>query len=316
MHEFRFRFATWRLLVAITVVVVVSAVAGDEMKGHQGPIGLLSNCTTRCGDVNVPYPVGIGSGCYLAGFNLTCSTNHTPPRLFLGGGTLEVVDISLENATMRVRAPQGHTDLRGIIYNGNGTTKGTWGGSAWGLTDDGPYILPDEHNEFVLIGSHLLVELLVAGTDDRFINSCAVTCTGGIIGGSVVIGGDVCLQPEASGNPRCRKCTGIDCCQAPILVGRTAYDWRLTTIHMPDAVNYGPYRLYISEEGWFQLYDDSVDKKDYSLMSAVLKWTITYGAVPFNGSRHGNATCPEDLGSTTCHSRHSMCTNQHGSLIR
>ncbi|RLM70062.1 putative wall-associated receptor kinase-like 16 [Panicum miliaceum] len=50
-------------------------------------------------------------------------------------------------------------------------------------------------------------------------------------------------------------------------------------------------------------------------MPAVLKWAVTSDVVPFNESPDGNATCPRDLGSTTCHSRHSTCTNLY-SLLR
>ncbi|OEL31732.1 hypothetical protein BAE44_0007249 [Dichanthelium oligosanthes] len=49
----------------------------------------LANCTTRCGDVSVSYPFGIGSGCYLKGSNLTCNTRYVPSCLFLSDGTLE-----------------------------------------------------------------------------------------------------------------------------------------------------------------------------------------------------------------------------------
>ncbi|KAF8730921.1 hypothetical protein HU200_016795 [Digitaria exilis] len=65
--------------------------------------GLHDNCKTRCGDVRVPYPFGISPGCYWPGFNLTCNTSYNPPWLLLDSkGTLEVVNISLLESTVRV----------------------------------------------------------------------------------------------------------------------------------------------------------------------------------------------------------------------
>ncbi|KAE8787159.1 wall-associated receptor kinase 2-like [Hordeum vulgare] len=62
------------------------------------PIG-MPNCVTSCGDVEVPYPFGLGAdtSCYLPGFNLTCdNTAGSRPRLLLDpDGTLQVVEIDV-----------------------------------------------------------------------------------------------------------------------------------------------------------------------------------------------------------------------------
>ena len=47
----------------------------------------LGTCRTQCGDVSVPFPFGLSPGCHLSGFDLTCDTSHTPPRLLLDNGT-------------------------------------------------------------------------------------------------------------------------------------------------------------------------------------------------------------------------------------
>jgi hypothetical protein len=52
-----------------------------------------------------PYPFGIEPGCYHGtGFNLTCKqhSHHQPPKLFLGDGTMQVLDISVEHSTVRI----------------------------------------------------------------------------------------------------------------------------------------------------------------------------------------------------------------------
>jgi hypothetical protein len=99
---------TWKLLLMLAAAALVASQPQQLSAAvcQQGPpVGLYGNCTTICGDVIVPYPFGLTAGCYLPGFNLTCNTSQTPPRLFLGDGTLQVVDISLENSTVRVLGP-------------------------------------------------------------------------------------------------------------------------------------------------------------------------------------------------------------------
>ena len=94
----------------------------------------------------------------------------------------------------------------------------------------------------------------------------------------------------------------------PIPIGRIAYDWRLRTIHQPADKTYELYSIFVAEEGWYRPREFN----DYAAMPAVLKWAVTSGVVPFNESRDGDATCPTDLGTTTCHSRNSTCTNLYG----
>ncbi|CAL5013334.1 unnamed protein product [Urochloa decumbens] len=61
-------------------------------------------CSNRCGNISIAYPFGIEPGCYHDGFNLTCDHPYHPPKLFLGDGTVEVLEMSIPDGTVRINS--------------------------------------------------------------------------------------------------------------------------------------------------------------------------------------------------------------------
>ena len=86
----------------VATLLMVPAFGGAEVPAATagtGGLGRSNYCTRSCGNISIPYPFGIETGCYHAtGFNLTC--NHS--KLFLGDGTVQVLHISVENSTVRI----------------------------------------------------------------------------------------------------------------------------------------------------------------------------------------------------------------------
>ena len=76
------------------------------------------NCPARCGNVTIPYPFGVGSGCSLgSSFNITCNTSTTPPKPYLNISkyNLEVVEIRSDDPTrIWIRYPYL---ISGVCYN-------------------------------------------------------------------------------------------------------------------------------------------------------------------------------------------------------
>ncbi|CAM0911909.1 unnamed protein product [Alopecurus aequalis] len=109
---------TAAIIAATALVVALPALAAT---GEAPTIG-KPGCNTRCGDVNVPYPFGFGpASCSVPGFNLTCDNTTRPgrPRLLLGDdGILEVKEILMKEASMRVVSPPIFSDARNISSSG------------------------------------------------------------------------------------------------------------------------------------------------------------------------------------------------------
>lgn len=61
-------------------------------------------CPDRCGDLSIPYPFGVGSGCSLdPSFNISCDTSTSPPKAYITIIDKEVVEIN--DTYVRVKYP-------------------------------------------------------------------------------------------------------------------------------------------------------------------------------------------------------------------
>ncbi|KAL6655027.1 hypothetical protein ACP70R_005853 [Stipagrostis hirtigluma subsp. patula] len=280
-----------RELFSLMHMLLLAAAA--RLMAAARPIG-LPNCPTRCGDVSVPYPFGIQPGCYLPGFNLTCDTTYSPPRLLLGNGVLQVTDISLDSSTVHARGPDIHMDTG---YHIDPVTRfranGTWGGGGWGFGDNSPYLLSESHNEFIFSGCNVFAELLLHGSN-MVITSCGSLCDPSADNLQQ-------LCPPLNGR-HCNKCSGIGCCQVPVAIAHASYDVRLVGFANGDPT----FSVLIAEEGWF--HQNITSKTLTTAIPVVLAWVARSNALKEpNRTLQGNAACL-DSGHHMCHSSYSSCT--------
>ena len=62
-------------------------------------------CPEKCGDITVPYPFGVGEGCYYGDddtFSITCNQSSHPSPKPIYGDNLEVQDIHLQYSQIRI----------------------------------------------------------------------------------------------------------------------------------------------------------------------------------------------------------------------
>uniref|UniRef100_A0ACD5UXQ2 Uncharacterized protein n=1 Tax=Avena sativa TaxID=4498 RepID=A0ACD5UXQ2_AVESA len=147
-----------------------------------------SNCPTRCGDVDIPFPFGIGPECAMPGFNLTCDLQHRAPF----HGNVEVVRLSLQPAQARML-----NVISSACYN---TTSKKMDSNDWQLNfTNTPYRLSDAGNKFTAVGCSTLAYISDEFNKGKYMSGCVAMCRRGD------------LSALSNGN-----CSGIGCCQTAI----------------------------------------------------------------------------------------------------
>uniref|UniRef100_A0A0E0M4K3 Protein kinase domain-containing protein n=1 Tax=Oryza punctata TaxID=4537 RepID=A0A0E0M4K3_ORYPU len=300
------------MIPAAVAVALVRQLMWAVVGAGGSPVGCPD--MDRCGDVSVPYPFGIRDGCSLSGFRLTCDATR---RLMLGS-TLQVVDISLADSTVRVMDLAGVVDITPyseFIEGGNGTWTGA---SADGVS--GPYVVSEKLNELVITGCNIQVTL-VGGTENVIIG-CSSFCSINDIWG-------LPLVATIPGD----KCSGVGCCRTNITIGRPTYGVLLKHLDETLELYAGqvPIAIRIAERGWFDGLAADLLKKPAengtSLLTpvpVVLEWAVasTVLLVVLDAERNkqaaNNWSCPTpgEARRSACLSSNSYCHNVTGNYRR
>ncbi|CAL9779369.1 unnamed protein product, partial [Musa acuminata subsp. burmannicoides] len=146
-------------------------------------------CRRRCGEVDVPYPFGIGHNCAMEGFLLDCNTTDD------GLEKLFVFNVEITNISLPLGQARMLNEISWQCYNGSNKSTNY---SDWYLNFVGtPYRFSDVHNKFTVIGCETLAYIGGRERNDSFWSGCV----------------SVCYNEESLVN---NSCSGIGCCQTAI----------------------------------------------------------------------------------------------------
>ncbi|KAF8660555.1 hypothetical protein HU200_057578 [Digitaria exilis] len=172
------------LLVGVAVLLYLASISAQPAPG----------CQTHCGDVEIPYPFGICTGCAIEkGLEINCNkTGNGIEKPFIGN--VEVLNISVSSGKTRTLSPI--STYCGYNPNTKQPDELLWSVdySSW------PYRFSNLDNKFIVIGCNTLAYIYRTG----YTTACA----------------SVCENPSALTND---SCLGVGCCENAIPDGLTSY---------------------------------------------------------------------------------------------
>ncbi|TVU02091.1 hypothetical protein EJB05_52457, partial [Eragrostis curvula] len=144
-----------------------------------------------CGNISIPYPFGISAGCYRDGFKMMCNETYNSPKLFLDSTGVQVLDISLQDGTMRIDG--------GILSVAAGDDTDQL---EWTVPLDGSLYRVSGANDLAVLGCGFLI---ATTSSDGSAATCGPECA-------------AAGQPAMATDGRC---SGVGCCTSRFYSGNT-----------------------------------------------------------------------------------------------
>uniref|UniRef100_A0A0E0M2A9 Protein kinase domain-containing protein n=1 Tax=Oryza punctata TaxID=4537 RepID=A0A0E0M2A9_ORYPU len=139
-----------------------AAKAADE------PSGQRPGCPSKCGEVDIPFPFGIGPQCAMQtfyDFKIDClSSNGSSNKPFFRGAEVTKLSVSDGKASMNM-------NISTYCYDSSSGTTKTRGASA--DFSDSPYWISDKDNKVVVIGCQTLAYMQI----NFALTGCVLQCT-------------------------------------------------------------------------------------------------------------------------------------------
>ncbi|CAA6659203.1 unnamed protein product [Spirodela intermedia] len=246
---------------------------------------LLPSCKAKCGDVDIPYPFGIGDGCYAkeyGDFRINCWGNSAA---FLSDSVYEIVDISV-TGELRIKGSTGFD-----CYDRSG--ERTYYFPSVNLSNL-PFTFSHTRNKFVVIGCDTNAYIWDQ-YDTRYSGGCMSYCES---------------LDSFKGMPNGSSCSGLGCCDVSIPRGIKSYITGITTYYSykysMDFNHCG--FIFLAQQGQytFSVSDLNSTRLELQTRPIVLDWSI------------GGQTCEEAKKNRTvpyaCRSDNSECIESNNAV--
>ncbi|KAM2917036.1 hypothetical protein FF1_045885 [Malus domestica] len=232
------------LLVQMALFIVLLCCLRTTASGAEAPMA-KRNCLGHCRGVSIPYPFGIGPnrGCYFdEGFEISCNetTGHLP---VLRQTSLEVLNISIADGTIRVNHPVT------FFCSGQSVPRPA------NLTGT-PFVYSERHNKFTAVSCD---HVAWVSSDEYLVGGCRSIC-------------------EETGINYGNCEVGINCCQTsiPPHLSAISTDIDTDTRGRGDDCNNG--YAFLVDQNWFRSIASvsNFSVSDYQKVPVVLRWGLNF----------------------------------------
>ncbi|XP_048429703.1 wall-associated receptor kinase 2-like [Pyrus x bretschneideri] len=243
----------------------------------------LPDCPDHCGNLTIPYPFGIGDGCYLdRRFEITCNISTQPPTAFFMRGNVEITSISLYDGEVQIRQFAASD-----CYDADGNWTET---NSPELSVPPPYTISETKNVFVAVGCDTYAFFKGYRGEEKYTTGCMSICDN--LGNAID-------QRDA--------CSGVGCCQTKIPGGL-----KNQTVTLGSFYNYTKVRdinrcsyAFLVQEGEFNFKNTSLrELNKKAQVREILDWKIENGTELCNTAAKNESTFACKANSF-CHNRTS-----------
>ncbi|CAN6252812.1 unnamed protein product [Urochloa humidicola] len=233
-------------------------------------------CQERCGNLTIPYPLGIGPGCFRNGLEVTC--DHSTGRAYLGreGSNVWAFDIFLLQGEARV-----HKHLMWDCYDDTGISD--FNRSPMDLHSY--YQISHTKNKFTAIGCDTIAFIQGENTNS-YTSGCMSFCSSK-------------ASVDTNG-----QCTGMGCCQTSIPANLTYFNTTFSTRQSASVLDFNQCSYaFVIETQQFRFDISDLEGNNFAYkysdgVPLVLNWVA------------GKETCDEakkNMTSYACLSKNSEC---------
>ncbi|XP_040363058.1 wall-associated receptor kinase 2-like isoform X2 [Rosa chinensis] len=257
------------LVMQLIIVVVIAAAAADRTPSPQA----IPGCPDHCGNLTIPYPFGIGEGCFQReGFNLTCNESAEPPTTLLGDGSVTVTNILLAEGELEILSYIAYD-----CYDQQGNqTEDMYNSPSLQLHPS--FTISETRNKFIAVGCDTCAifkgYLPYPHDEDRYITGCVSVCDS--------------LDNAVNGS-----CSGIGCCETSIPSGLKNRSITLDSYSQhKDVWGFNPCSYaFIVEEGRFTFNPKTSfeELNNTEKLPMIINWAINEGSCALAQNSPGNA---------------------------